>query len=173
MPVLRRHFLAVAIIILGTGFLPSSISRAQDAAVVLTGGELQRVVPSGFYFEGQSAPTQVRNSAAARFGSNRYVIAGLVDTSGYSTEVQGKYQGFLITDSPINLGDSELGVGAYGFGFSSAGKFNIFDLSGKQLLSVAASKDDALRRPRPLMMVKASDGVRLYGGRNYVVIAAK
>ena len=50
MPVLRRHFLAAAVIILSTGFLPSSVSRAQDAAVVLTGGELQRVVPSGFYF---------------------------------------------------------------------------------------------------------------------------
>jgi hypothetical protein len=30
-----------------------------------------------------------------------------------------------------------------------------------------------LRRPRPLMMVKADDGLRLYSGRNYVSIAAK
>jgi len=28
-----------------------------------------RVVPPGFYFQGQSAPTQMRNAAAARLGA--------------------------------------------------------------------------------------------------------
>ena len=59
-----------------------SLAAAQEDNVVLGGAELTRVVPPGFYFEGQSAPTQMRNSAAARFGAKRYVIAGLVDTSG-------------------------------------------------------------------------------------------
>ena len=39
---------------------------AQDGATVLTGPDLTRVVPTGFYFQGLSAPTQMRNSAAAR-----------------------------------------------------------------------------------------------------------
>jgi len=51
------------------------------------------------------------------------VIAGLVDTSGYAADVREKYQGFLITDSPIRIGGSELGSGAYGFGFSNDGRF--------------------------------------------------
>ena len=151
----------------------SAIAMAQDTAVVLTGKDAARVVPTTFYFEGLSAPTQMRNSAAARFGTKRYVIAGLVDTSGYSTEVRAKYQGFLITDSPITIGGKELATGAYGFGFSDDGKFNVFDVGGNALMSVGATKDTALRRPRPLMMVKEKDGLRLYGERSYVVIAAK
>ena len=53
----------------------------------------------------------MRNSAAARFGANRYVLAGMVDTSGYSSEIRAKYEGFLITDSPITVGGSELATG--------------------------------------------------------------
>ena len=150
-----------------------AIAAAQDTAIVLTGKEAARVVPTTYYFEGLSAPTQMRNSAAARFGSKRYVIAGLVDTSGYSTEVRAKYQGFFITDSPITVGGKDLGTGAYGFGFSDDGKFNILDVGGNAVMSVGATKDTALRRPRPLMMVKEKDGVRLYAERSYVLIAAK
>ena len=151
----------------------ASTAAAQEQPAVLAGGELTRVVPSSFYFEGQSAPTQMRNSAAARFGPKRHVIAGLVDTSGYSSEIRAKYEGFFITDSAIAVGGTDLGVGAYGFGFSNDGKFNLFDVAGNRLLSVDAGKDSAMRRPRPLMMVKASEGLRLYSGRNYVTIAAK
>jgi len=87
--------------------------------------------------------------------------------------VREKYQGFLITDSPITVGGSDLATGAYGFGFSNDGKFWVLDLSGKEILSVAVRSDKDLKRPRPLMMTKAADGIRLYAGRNYVVIAAK
>ena len=149
------------------------VAAAQDRAVVLTGADLTRVVPPGFYFQGLTAPTQMRNSAAARFGANRYVIAGMVDTSGYAADVRARYEGFLITDSPITINGSELGVGAYGFGFSNDGKLNILDLAGKEILSVSTTKDSKMKRPRPLMMTGAGDGIRLYSGREYAVIAAK
>jgi hypothetical protein len=96
----------------------------------------------------------------------------MVDTSGYSTEIRAKYQGFFITDSPVRLGDMELGTGAYGFGFSDDNKINIFDVGGGKLLSAGTTRDRQLRRPRPLMMMKAEDGIRLYSGRDYVVISA-
>jgi hypothetical protein len=115
----------------------------------------------------------MRNSAAARFGTERFVIAGLVDTSGYSADVREKYVGFLITDSAITLNGESLPAGAYGFGFATEGKMTIMDLAGKDLLSVAITSDKSLRRPRPLMMTADPNGVRLYNGRNYVVIAAK
>ena len=145
-------------------------ATAQDTGTVLLGQDLTRVVPPGFYFQGLSAPTQIRNSAAARFGSNRYVISGFVDTSGYSSEIREKYQGFFITDSPISVGGSAVDVGAYGFGFSNDGKFNLLDLSGKEVMTVSTTKDSALRRPRPLMMTKVGDRLRLYAGRDYVEI---
>src|SRR6266446_7660044 len=144
---------------------------AQEQPVVLTGAELTRVVPPGFYFQGLTAPTQMRNSAAARFGSRRYVIAGLVDTSGYAADVRAKYEGFFITDSPIRINGTALGIGAYGFGFSDNGKMQILDLAGDQVLSVSTTKDSALKRPRPLMMVRSADGLRLYNGKDYVTIA--
>jgi hypothetical protein len=115
----------------------------------------------------------MRNSAAARFGASRYVIAGFVDTSGYAAEVRARYEGFLITDSAITINGSELGVGAYGFGFTNDGKLNILDLAGKEILSVSTTKDTQLKRPRPLMMTKSGDGIRLYAGKNYAEIAAK
>ena len=154
-------------------FVVAGSATAQDRATVLTGAELTRVVPSGFYFQGLSAPTQMRNAAAARFGTTRHVIAGLVDTSGYSADVREKYVGFLITDSEITLNGEALPAGAYGFGFANEGKITIMDLAGKDLLSVPITNDKSLRRPRPLTMTADAGGVRLYSGRNYVVIAAK
>ena len=170
---LLTHFRLSASIVTSLLVCSFAIATAQDTAVVLTGKDSARVVPTTFYFEGLSAPTQIRNSAAARFGAKRFVIAGLVDTSGYSTEVRAKYQGFFITDSPITVGGRDLSTGAYGFGFSDDGKFNVFDVGGSPVMSVGATKDTALRRPRPLMMVKEKDGLRLYAERSYVVIAAK
>src|SRR5437762_6332842 len=78
---------------------------------VLSEKDANSVIPSSFYFAGQSAPTQMRNAAAARIGTNRLVIAGMVDTSGYSTEISGKYEGFFISDSPVKIGDKTLGTG--------------------------------------------------------------
>ena len=168
----RRYssmWLAVLVIMCSLSF----VAAAQERPTVLTGADLTRVVPPGFYFQGLTAPTQMRNAAAARFGANRYVIAGMVDTSGYAADVRARYEGFLITDSPITINGSELGVGAYGFGFSNDGKLNILDLSGKEILSVSTTKDGKMKRPRPLMMTGASDGIRFYGGREYAVIATK
>ncbi|HAF15182.1 MAG TPA: hypothetical protein DHU55_03360 [Blastocatellia bacterium] len=149
------------------------LAAAQDRATVLIGADLVRVVPPGFYFQGLTAPTQMRNSAAARFGTKRYVIAGLVDTSGYAADVRARYEGFLITDSAITINGSNLGVGAYGFGFSNDGKLNVLDLAGNEILSVATTKDNQMKRPRPLMMTKSGNGIRLYSGKDYAVIAAK
>ena len=148
---------------------------AQENWTILAGAQLTRVVPPGFYFEGQSAPTQMRNTAAARIHGKRHVIAGMVDTSGYSADIRAKYEGFFITDSPVLVGDRELAAGAYGFGFTDDSKFNLFDVGGNQILSVGTTDDRVIRRPRPLMMTadRESRGVRLYSGRSFVLIKAR
>jgi hypothetical protein len=151
--------------------LPTTVA-SQEAVRILQGPELTRVVPPGFYFKGLSAPTQTRNSVAVRNG-DRYVVAGLVDTSGYAADVRAKFEGFFITDSAITVGGSDVATGAYGFGFTNDGKLNLLDLAGNEVLSVSTTKDTALRRPRPLMLMKSTDEIRLYNGRNYVVIAFK
>jgi len=171
MKIANRFSLYAMMLVLCTSL--SLTVRAQNSVAVLTGAELTRIVPPGFYFQGLSAATQMRNAAAARLGDKRYVIAGLVDTSGYAADVRAKYEGFFITDSPITINGSDLAVGAYGFGFSQDGKMQILDLAGNQALSVSTAKDSALTRPRPLMMTKAADGLRFYNGKDYVTITAK
>jgi hypothetical protein len=151
--------------------LPAA-ALAQGWPRILEGTDLERVIPQGFYFEGQSGATQMRNAAAAQLGPRRFVLAGLVDTSGYSSDVQAKYQGFIITDSPIVVGGTRLPTGAYGFGFTS-GWLNVLDVGGRRVLSVRAREDDRLPRPRPLMMTDARNGVRLYAGRSFVLISSR
>ena len=101
------------------------------------------------------------------------MLVGMVDTAGYGTEIRERYEGFLITDAAITVGGETLSPGAYGFGFSNNGKLNIFDLANSDVLSVATTSDKAMRRARPLMMSMDGGNVRLYRGRDYVVIGAK
>lgn len=169
---MRKYLLIGIAALVISGAMPF-LAKAQERAVILAGAELARVVPPGFYFQGLSALTQTRNSAAARFGNSRNVIAGLVDTSGYSASVRSKYEGFLITDSTVLINGTKLPTGAYGFGFSSEGKLTVMDIAGKEILSVDTTNDKSLRRPRPLMMTAVSQGARLYSGRDYVVISAQ
>ena len=159
-------------ILVGLAISITSASVLQDRPTVVTGSDLTRLVPASYYFKGQSAPTQMRNTSAAKFGPERFVIVGLVDTSGYSAEVRAKYEGFFITDSPIKINGESLPTGAYGFGFSNDGKMNIMDIAGNDVLSVSSTNDRALRRPRPLMMTTSEQGIRFYSRRDYVVITA-
>jgi hypothetical protein len=163
----------VLCLILTVAFSATANAQNNTSYEVLNDAALTRVVPTSFYFAGQSAETQARNTAAAKLGKDRFIVAGLVDTSGYSTEISGKYEGFFITDSPVKIGSKMLGTGAYGFGFSANGNVNFFDLSSKQILSVATTSDAEMKRPRPLQMTSDAKGIRFYKGKNYVLIAPK
>lgn len=148
-------------------------TASAQGPVILGSDELSKVVPTNFYFEGQIGPTQMRNAAAIRFGSNHHFIAALVDTSGYASGVRGKYEGLIITDAKISVGGVELAIGAYGFGFSEDGKLNFLDIGGNLLNSVSAPKDSKLQSPRPLAIIKSGNDLRLYRGRNYVLLNVK
>lgn len=169
----RNLYFGVLFLILTVVFSVSANAQNTTNYEVLTDAALTKVVPASFYFAGQSAETQARNTAAAKIGKDRFVVAGLVDTSGYSTEISGKYEGFFITDSPVKIGNKTLGTGAYGFGFSANGNVNFFDLSSKQILSVATTSDAEMKRPRPLQMTSEAKGIRFYKGKNYVLVSPK
>src|SRR3954471_7421750 len=101
---LTRGPLVLTLAALAALTLAGAAAARQRGPVVLEGDDLTRVVPTGFYFEKQSAPTQMRNTSAVQWGRGeraRYCIAGLVDTSGYSSDVRAKYQGFFIADAPV------------------------------------------------------------------------
>ncbi len=132
--------------------------------------ELPRIVPTGFYYEGQVAPTQMRNATALRISEKKHVIAALVDNSGYATETRAKIEGFWATDVPVRIGGRNLAVGVYPFGVTREGVLNVYDLAGALRFSVRTTRDAGLQNPRPLAMIMAGDGVRLYRGRDFVLV---
>lgn len=170
-----RHLSRYAVPSLLLSLCLTICASAQKAKPGLLGAEeLKRLVPSSYFFDGQSAPVEVRNSAAFRTPGGKMVLAGLVDTSGYAADVQQKYQGFFITEIKLSVGGSDLGPGQYGFGFSKDGKFLIMDVGAMDLFSAPSSTDDKLAHPVPLKMMEDSGGgYRLYHGKNYVVLKAQ
>jgi hypothetical protein len=144
---------------------------AQAGAQILTGDQVSKVAPNSFFFAGQSAAVQVRNTAGLKNSAGKLTLAGLVDTSGYSTAIQEKYQGFLITETKLSFDGATLEPGAYGFGFKD-GKFTVMNVAATDVLSIASQNDDQLKHPVPLKFEKDGGGYRLYAGRKYVVVKA-
>jgi len=135
---------------------------------VLGADDLKKLLPSVYFFRGQSATVQGRNSGGVATADGKVVLASLVDTSGYASDLQAKYQGLLITEVKLNIGGSELAPGEYGFGFVKDGKFLVMDVGANDLLSVASATDDKLAHPVPLKIVPEGNGYRLYAGRKWV-----
>ena len=144
------------------------LAAQQAKPGLLSADEITKVVPATYFFRGQSAPVQLRNSAGFSGADGKLVLAGLVDAAGYASDLQAKYQGFLITEVKLNIGGTELQPGAYGFGFSRDGKFLVMDVGANDLFSVAGKIDEKLARPVPLKIVSDGDAYRLYGGRKWV-----
>ena len=145
---------------------------AQAGAQILSGDALKKVIPSAYFFAGQSAAVQVRNSVALKSAGGHFVLAGMVDTSGYSTAIQEKYQGFFITETKVTFDGAALEPGEYGFGFKG-GKFLVMNVASTDLLSVATANDEQLKHPVPLKLEKDGEGWRLYAGKNYVGFKAE
>jgi len=151
--------------------LLATVAWSQQAAKhLLNREELKKIVPTEFFYDGQKAPTQLRNSAGFQLADGKMTIAAVVDASGYSTAVQQKYQGMLITESKLNVGGSELAPGEYGFGFTSDGKFVVMDVANQDVLSANAETDSQMKRPVPLQIVEDGSGYKLYAGRKWVEI---
>jgi hypothetical protein len=146
---------------------------ADPAPGVVSAEDIKRVVPPSYFFRGQSAAVQLRNSAGFRTADGKFVLAGLVDTSGYSTDIAEKYQGFLITEVKLSIEGSELPPGEYGFGFSKEGKFLVMDVGANDLFSVASHLDENLPRPVPLKIVADQGSYRLYAGKKWVSLKAQ
>src|SRR5713101_211810 len=129
-----------------------------------------KIFPERVFFRGQSAPVQFRNSGGVHFADDFYVLAGLVDSSGYSTAIREKYQGYLLNEVTLEIGGQTLKPGAYGFGFLNGGKFVIMDLAANDLVQAASQRDAEMKRPVPLQVAASSTagGYRLYVGRDYV-----
>jgi len=144
------------------------VALAQNATQhLLSADEVKKAAPAEFFFRGQKALTQMRNATGFQSASGMMTLAALVDASGYSTAMQQKYQGFLITESKLNIGGSQLMPGEYGFGFTSD-KFVVMNVANEDVLSVSFETDSSLKRPVPLKLVEDGAGYKFYAGRKWV-----
>ncbi len=165
-------FLVFVPFLLATIFLqvlPKVEAAGQDA--VLKAADITpKIFPEHVFFRGQSAPAQLRNTGGVHFADDFYVLAGLVDSSGYSTAIREKYEGYLLNEVTLEIGGQTLKPGAYGFGFLNGGKFVIMDLAANDLVQAASQRDAEMKRPVPLQVVASSTAgsYRLYAGRDYI-----
>jgi hypothetical protein len=149
--------------------LASPVRMFAQGDVVLKPADTQKLLPAAVYYKAQSAPTQLRNSGGVKFADGYYLLSTLVDTSGYSSDVQAKYQAYFITEVPIKLAGQRLPAGIYGVGFVPGDKFIVTDVGAHDLLTVSSSTDSDIKRPVPLQVTSdPSGGFRLYEGRKYV-----
>ena len=147
---------------------------AQQASKhVLSGDELKKAVPTEYFFRGQKAPVQVRNAVGFQLPDGKMILAALVYASGYSTAIQQKYQGLLITETKLTIGGSELAPGQYGFGFTADGKVNVMDVANNDVLSAPSQTDATLQHAVPLKLVEDGAGYKLYAGKKWVEIKAE
>ncbi len=142
---------------------------AQTADTILPATDAAKILPDAVYFAGRSATTQLRNATGVHFADGAYTLAVLVDTSGYSSAIQQKYQAYLLTGARLDFAGHQLSPGAYGFGFV-ANHFVVMDIGSNDLLRVPSTHDAQLQSPRPLQMVAgaAPGQYRLCSGRDCV-----
>lgn len=155
--------------ILAAIMLASAVAQ-QASKHLLSADELKKTVPAEFFFRGQKAPVQVRNAVGFQLADGKMALAALVDASGYSTAIQQKYQGMLITESKLNIGGSSLPPGQYGFGFTAESKFLVMDIADNDVLSAAFQTDPSLEHAVPLKLVQDGDGYKLYAGKKWIDI---
>jgi hypothetical protein len=151
------------VVIFGAGLAQNATQH------LLSADELKNVVPSEFFFRGKKAPTQLRNASGFQTADGKVTFAALVDASGYSTAIQEKYQGLLITESKLKIGGSDLPPGAYGFGFT-ADKFVVMTVANEDVLNIPHQMDTELKRAVPLKMAEDGSAYRLYAGKKWIAL---
>jgi hypothetical protein len=145
-------------------------SPTASTATILNATEAQKIFPASVFFKGQTAPIQGRNSGGLRLADQKLVLVALVDNSGYSSQDQGRYQAYLITEVSLEIDGHRLAPGAYGCGFTSEDTFAVMDVGGHDLFLTHSKRDADIRRPMPLQIQAAGEPglYRLYSGRNFV-----
>ena len=151
-------------------------ARAQGGFESVTGTAFVNAVPGDFYLEGNRIPVEKRNSALLKNAKGSRVVLGLIDTTGYSSQIKAKYAGFLITETHVSVCGTGLGVGSYGFGLerpaatsNADATFRVYNQAGEKLGECAAKKDDSVKQPKPLGVTADKAGsAKIYLGK-YVI----
>ncbi len=174
---MRRATLIVGalIVVAMVVFLPST-APAQGGFQQVTGKAFDKAMPKDFYLEGNAIPTQKRNAALVKTGSGARVLVALIDTTGYSSQIQEKYIGMIITEAGLSVCGGNLGVGSYGFGLQKPAassdedaQFFVYSQAGEKVMECGAKKNSEIKQPKPLqVMLGAGQPAKLYLGRYWI-----
>lgn len=171
---IATFFVSLPLLLLALSLSPMPAVEAGGAPAgqdtVLKAADITpRLFPEQVFFRGKVALAQLRNTGGVHFADDLYVLAGLVDNSGYSTAIREKYQAYLLTEVTLEIGGQSLKPGAYGFGFVS-GKFILMDLAANNLIESAGQRDVEMKRPVPLQIAASSTAgsYHLYVGRDFI-----
>lgn len=172
---MKTHLAVVASLLLT--IMVGKAANAQGVFKVETGQAFSKIIPKDFVLEANAIPTEKRNSALVITPSGSRLVVGLLATSGYSSQVQEKYTGMLITEGRVNMCGNPVTTGSYGFGIgrspgipeSHAAKFILYNQGGQKVTECSAGWDARIKHPAPLRVVVGGMGsARLYLGRTWV-----
>lgn len=162
---------------LGVAALVSLLPAPAQAQVTkLEGKAFDTSYVRDFYLEGNSIPTQKRNTVILKGADGKHLVFSLLDTSGYSAEIQQKYAGMIIVERKVTVGGASVGTGAYGFGLQKPtpaegpGKLVVYDVAGGKVAETATQYDAKLAQPVPLQVTTEGGQTKLYLGRYSVEI---
>jgi hypothetical protein len=163
----KSLLLTAAVLMIGLTAL-SRPAWADDGFKVVTGKPADNAIPNDFYLEGNRIPVQKRNAVLVNCPMGGRIVIGLIDTTGYSSQIQQKYEGMLISETHFTIGGQKIGVGSFGFGHTKPAatsdedmRLTIYDQAGNKVAEATGKKDASLSKPSPLQ-VKDN---KLYLGR--------
>jgi hypothetical protein len=157
---------------LGLAILPVAL-RAQGSYEIVTGKAFDSAMVKDFYLEGNAIPAEKRNAALLKTPAGSRVLLALIDTAGYSSQVQQKYEGMIISEGNFTVCGLKVGVGSFGFGHTKPAatsnedmQLALYDQAGAKLGECAGKKDAAMTQPKPLQVVTGKgQAAKLYLGR--------
>jgi hypothetical protein len=171
---------AVSSVVVALAATAAALALAAAPAVAqvekLEGKAFDSAYVRDFYLEGNSIPTQKRNTVMLKGTNDKRLVVSLLDTTDYSAEIQTKYIGMMIFERPVTLGAAKVAAGAYGFGLrkpqppEGPGTLLVYDVDGAKVTEAPTSHDAAIARPVPLQVVTKDGKSRLYAGRHWVEI---
>ena len=173
---MKRVFLFGLVVLAGAWLAGHAAAQTPGQWTQITGKELTGAIVPNFYLEGNAIPVEKRNAVMLKNPAGKRMIFGLLDTSGYSTDVQQKYHGFATVEHKVSLGTAEVPVGAFGLGLAkpaapseAPAKLFVYDVAGQKVSEGLAQYDAKLAQPVPLqVLIQKGQAPRLYLGRYFV-----
>jgi hypothetical protein len=126
-----------------------------------TPAELSAALPARAPVIAERIETELRSASGVVDEHGRLIAGVVLITAGYSAN--GKYDDYLLVQTPIKIGDTELPPGGYLLGWTRSAETLLVTISqaatGKALVEVQARRNESLHRVEQLRIWPAPHGM--------------